>query len=101
MKAKPGIGRALRVIRAVRGMTQKELARKIKVKPSYISLLEAGKRDNPSMEFLARLSKEVYVSKMTVTTLSMDYRELKLAPEEIRRDLGEFLLNSTTYRIHE
>jgi transcriptional regulator with XRE-family HTH domain len=101
MNVKPGIGRALRIIRAVRGITQKELARRVRVKPSYISLLEAGKRDNPSTEFLTRLSKEAVISELTIATLSMDYRELKLAPEEIKRDLGEFLLGSSARKAPE
>lgn len=96
MNTKPGIGRAIRVIRAVRGITQKELAERTGVKPSYISLLEAGKRDNPSTEFLTRLSKAICVSKIVITALSMDHGELKNEPEETKRNLGRFLLGFTT-----
>lgn len=97
MNVRPGIGRAIRVIRAVRGITQKELAKRAGVKPSYISLLEAGKRDNPSIEFLVRLSKAACVSKVVVTTLSMSYEELRDEPEEIKINLGHFLLGSTAH----
>lgn len=96
MNSKPGIGRALRVIRAVRGITQKELAQRIGVKPSYISLLEAGKRDNPSTEFLIRLSKAACVSKVAITALSMSYGELRYEPNETKINLGRFLLGFTT-----
>ncbi|MFA5202911.1 MAG: helix-turn-helix transcriptional regulator [Lentisphaeria bacterium] len=97
MNTKPGIGRAIRVIRAVRGITQKELAEKVGVKPSYISLLEAGKRNNPSTEFLIRLSKAACVSKIVITALSMDHEELRAESKETKINLGRFLLGFITH----
>ncbi len=48
--------------RRERGMTQEELAKKAKVTKFYISQLEIGIRDNPSLAVLRRLAKALGVS---------------------------------------
>ena len=48
--------------RRERGMTQEELAKKAKVTKFYISQLEIGIRDNPSLAVLQRLAKALGVS---------------------------------------
>jgi transcriptional regulator with XRE-family HTH domain len=48
--------------RRERGMTQEELAKKAKVTKFYISQLEIGIRDNPSLPVLQRLAKALGVS---------------------------------------
>ena len=42
-------------------MTQKELAKAAKVTRSYIAVLEAGHRKNPSLAILKRLAKALRV----------------------------------------
>lgn len=48
--------RVIQTRRAAKGLTQRALARKAKVAPGYIGLLESGVRRNPSLEVLRRLA---------------------------------------------
>jgi transcriptional regulator with XRE-family HTH domain len=48
-------GKAIRIARALADIPQRELARRLDVDPSLISLIEAGKR-KPSREFLERFA---------------------------------------------
>jgi transcriptional regulator with XRE-family HTH domain len=43
------------------GLTREELAKKAKVTTAYVSMLEAGKRKNPSLPVLQRLAKALGV----------------------------------------
>jgi len=52
----------LRTLRRERRMTQEELAKKARVTRDYISQLETGLRDNPSLPVLRRLAKALGVS---------------------------------------
>ncbi len=52
----------LRTWRRARGLTQEELAKKAGVTKFYISQLETGIRDNPSLPVLRRLAKALGVS---------------------------------------
>ncbi len=52
----------LRRWRRARGLTQEELAKKAGVTKFYISQLETGIRDNPSLPVLQRLAKALGVS---------------------------------------
>ena len=60
----------LREIRKKRGLTQKELAEKVKVTQAYISMLE-NRKAFPSMKLLKRLA-----------------RVLEVSPEEILQDFA-------------
>jgi transcriptional regulator with XRE-family HTH domain len=48
-------GKAIRIVRSLADVPQRELARRLDVDPSLISLIEAGKR-KPSRELLERLA---------------------------------------------
>jgi len=52
----------VRTLRRERRMTQEELAKKARVTRDYISQLETGLRDNPSLPVLRRLAKALGVS---------------------------------------
>lgn len=51
----------LRELRAKRGWTQEELAKKSKVKRTYIAVLEAGHKKNPSLDILKKLARALEV----------------------------------------
>ena len=51
----------IRDLRVQRDMTQEELAKSAKVTRSYIAVLEAGHRKNPSLAILKRLAKALGV----------------------------------------
>ena len=52
----------LRAWRRERGLTQEELAKEARVTKDYISQLETGLQDNPSLPVLRRLAKALGVS---------------------------------------
>ena len=56
----------LKALRTARGLTQVELATKMKRKQAYIAQLESGKEDNPTLDTLRRLAKAL---KATVAEL--------------------------------
>jgi transcriptional regulator with XRE-family HTH domain len=43
------------------GLTREQLAKKAKVTTAYVSMMEAGKRKNPSLAVLERLAKALGV----------------------------------------
>lgn len=49
------LGNAIKLIRTARNLTQREIAKKLKVSANYLSLIESDKRD-PSLAFLNRLA---------------------------------------------
>jgi XRE family transcriptional regulator of biofilm formation len=51
------LGRRLYRKRLERGLTQTDLARQVRVPQSFISRLEAGIKDYPSVEVLKRLAR--------------------------------------------
>ncbi|MDA2911417.1 helix-turn-helix domain-containing protein [Nitrospiraceae bacterium AH_259_D15_M11_P09] len=61
MSAKGKLGRALRTLREEKGLTQTDLAEKVKVGQSYIAMLESGDKTNPTLEVMQRLAKALKV----------------------------------------
>lgn len=49
------LGARLRVLRAERGVTLKEMARALRVSPAYLSALEHGRRGTPTFVLLQRI----------------------------------------------
>ena len=49
-------GKAVRHLRARKGVSQKQMAAALGVSPAYLSALEHGKRGVPSFEFLQRVA---------------------------------------------
>ena len=62
MAPKGGLGRVLRTLREEKGLTQVDLAEKVKVGQSYIAMLESGDKVNPSLDVLQRLAKALKVN---------------------------------------
>ena len=56
------LDRVLKERREAKGLTQDELARKVKVTRPYITMLEAGVKKNPSLAILKRLAKALGVA---------------------------------------
>ena len=55
------IGKMLKERREGLGLTREQLARKAKVTTAYVSMMEAGKRKNPSLDVLRKLAKALGV----------------------------------------
>lgn len=52
----------LKALRTTRGLTQVELAKKMKMKQAYIAQLETGVEANPTLDTLRRLAKALKVT---------------------------------------
>jgi len=54
-------GMNLKALRTRRGLTQAALAKKLKMKQTYIAQLETGAEDNPTLTTLRKLAKALGV----------------------------------------
>jgi transcriptional regulator with XRE-family HTH domain len=52
----------LKALRTARGLTQVELAKKMKLKQAYVARLESGEEHNPTLTTLRRLAKALKVT---------------------------------------
>jgi transcriptional regulator with XRE-family HTH domain len=78
-------GKAIRIVRNIAGLQQKELAELAAVDASLISLFEKGKR-NPGLSTLERITKALNVPQHLFTLLAAEPEDLKTtAPEEVQR----------------
>lgn len=82
----PDYGRAIRILRAIRAMEQRELADAVGITGSYLSLIESGKR--PMTAAVAeRVSKALSVSTDVLESLAGD-----TVPDRTRRAAEKALL---------
>jgi transcriptional regulator with XRE-family HTH domain len=81
------LGRSIKLCRTNRGLSQDDLARKVGLSASYISLIEKGDRD-PAMSTAEKISTALGVPMSLLTFLASDPGELKGVPEEIRDKLA-------------
>ena len=64
-------GRAIRVVRSAHDLSQRQLAGRIGVSPSHLSLIESGKRD-PSLKVLEEIADSLAVPMHLLTLLASD-----------------------------
>jgi transcriptional regulator with XRE-family HTH domain len=90
-------GKAIRIIRSVRGFSQQELGNSIGVDGSYISRLEAGNR-KPSTSTLEKIADELSVPLfLLVLMASEDSNLIGASPsvaDKIARELLHVLLHA-------
>ena len=55
------LSRVIKTLRQEKGLSQKALAEQIGVTDAYITMLETGKRKNPSLDILKKLAKALGV----------------------------------------
>jgi transcriptional regulator with XRE-family HTH domain len=83
-------GKALKIARAIKGIQQAEVAVKADLDPSYVCMLEKGKR-KPSLGTIERLSSALGIPTHLFSLLATEEKDLKKAdPKEIAR-VGESL----------
>lgn len=85
-------GKAIKIARSTKGLSQKDLGKLIDVNPSYISRLEAGER-LPSTETLEDISKALSVPMYLLMLLGSDLDDLKGISAEQAAVLGQNLLD--------
>jgi transcriptional regulator with XRE-family HTH domain len=87
----PNYAKAFRVIRAAFGLRQAELADRMPVSASQISLIEAGKRQ-PSLHVVEALARAVGVPAALITLLASAPTDLEAQSEADVSDLARALL---------
>jgi len=94
-------GKAIRIVRTVAGLQQKELADLAKVDASLMSLIEKGKR-NPSLSTLEKITKQLGVPQHLLTLLAAESEDLKtIRPDELKlaaESLARMLLDHASTR---
>lgn len=85
------IGKAIRVIRAARNLSQKQLAEESGLDASYISLVEAGRRA-PTSEAVQAIAKGLRVPKYLLLLLASDKEDLREISTEQADMLAKQLL---------
>ncbi len=84
-------GKAIRVARATKGMTQKQLASLVDVNPSFISRIEAGQR-SPSIETLEDLAQGLSIPLHLLILLGSESEDLKGISQTQGEQLAQHLL---------
>ena len=84
-------GKAIRITRALADISQRELARNMGTDPSYISLLEANKRE-PSREVLEKLA-EVFRPLHLLILLATEGTDSQQSKERRLSEIAETLAN--------
>ncbi len=78
-------GKALKIARAVAGLTQRKVAAMANLDPSHISLIESGRR-NPSIATVEKLCRALSVPNHLFTLLASEPADLNIAdPQELAR----------------
>jgi transcriptional regulator with XRE-family HTH domain len=85
------IGRAIRFARAAKGISQQELASRVDISASYLSLIESGKKD-PSLGMIRSIAKGLRVSEDVLLLTAIDYESIRAADVTALAALSEQLL---------
>ena len=72
------VGRAVKVCRAAKRWQQQDLANKAGLSPSYISLIESGRRE-PPLSVLRRIAQAFEVPVDLLLLLSLDEKDTSKA----------------------
>ena len=84
-------GKAIRICRAAKGLSQKELASKAGIGSSHISLIEAGKR-SPSLGTVEKICDALNVPTHLVMLLAAEPEDIKTSPSDNLKDFSGMLL---------
>lgn len=78
-------GKALKLARALASLSQKDLAARARLDPSYVSLIENGTR-KPSLTALEKLSKALKIPNDLLVLMAAEEKDLALRnPAELQR----------------
>lgn len=85
-------GKAIRICRAAKGLSQKELAAKAGIGSSHISLIEAGKR-SPSLATVEKICKALNVPTHLVMLLAAEPGDIQAEHINDLKDASGMILN--------
>lgn len=85
-------GKAIKIVRAAHGLKQRELAERLSIGPSQLSLIEAGKRQ-PSVGVLDEIALALQVPPHLLTVLASEPSDIdkRIDPKQMS-DLAKSLL---------
>jgi transcriptional regulator with XRE-family HTH domain len=84
--------KAIKIVRASKDLSQKDLSEKVGLDASYISMIEAGRRQ-PTFQTLEAISKALEVPFYLFTLLASEDQDLKKINEKDADKIGRELLN--------
>lgn len=84
-------GKAFRIIRAAFGLKQSELAERMPITASQLSLIEAGKRQ-PSLRVVDALAAAVGIPSALISVLASDPHDVESKSDDDISDLARALL---------
>jgi len=84
-------GKALRIVRALADLQQKDVARLAGLGPSYISLIEKGSR-KPSLGTVERISKALGIPNDLLILLASEPKDLKTRDPRALQQAAEYLV---------
>ena len=85
-------GKALRILRSARGLSQKDLAAMVNVDPSYFSRVESEQRI-PSVAVLDAIARELRVPMYLIVFLASEQDDLRGVREEQAQEFGRALVD--------
>ena len=83
--------KAIRTIRAAKGISQKKLASLVDLDSSYISRIESGER-KPTIEVIESIANTLKVPVYLLTLLASEQKDLKNLPQKDTMIVAEKLL---------
>jgi transcriptional regulator with XRE-family HTH domain len=83
--------KAIRIARTLADMSQRELAEKLSLDPSLLSLLEAGKR-KPSLATIDKITGQLGIPAYLFTLLASDEGDLKGVSHDTMHELSTGLM---------
>lgn len=87
------LGEGIRRFRAAAGLSQKEMAARLDVDPSYVSRLERNERE-PSIKLLRRIAQELAVPPGVLLALAL-YSDMPQDQQNRYRDVVGSMINLT------
>lgn len=90
---KMNYGKAIKTIRAAKGISQKELNKKLELDSSYLSRIEKGERI-PSVELLETIAKKLQIPLYLFMLLSSDKEDIKGVDEKDIQKISKNLLHA-------
>src|ERR1700692_3930315 len=86
------LGQAIKFCRQQRDLTQPQLAERAGISPSYLSVLERGKRD-PSFSMIEKIARALDVPLSLLVFIATDPSEIEGLPAELTEKLSSATMN--------
>ena len=78
-------------MRLARGLSQQELAARTDISPSYLSLLESGRKE-PSLAMIRAIAQALRIPEDLIILSSVDYGQLRVGSPETLAAVADQLL---------